>query len=76
PKGMRVKQAQSFIIHQDGKIKILRTVFHYRLLNHLEVYAATLRQDSRAGQKARKNFARKMDHLFDFAAEQSFNWWV
>ncbi|OWK71424.1 hypothetical protein [Pedobacter sp. AJM] len=75
PRGTSVKTAKQFIIFREGKIKLLRMVLHYRLLNYLTAYQAELRTQNRNGEILRKKFARKMDHLFDFAPDQLYDWW-
>jgi hypothetical protein len=69
------KTEKKFIQNESGKIIILRNVLHYRLLEYLNIYEGELRQVNGEGPVLRKNFARKLDHLFDFAPDTAFDWW-
>lgn len=62
---------------KDGKkIKILRTILHYRLIDHLNLYLKELSVDDIDGEKLRRLFARKLDHLFEKSADiTNFDWW-
>jgi hypothetical protein len=75
PSTKSVKTEKKFIITEDGKIKIYRTVLHHRLLDYLSEYESELRIDSKESEVLRKYFARKLDHLFDFNRDQEFDWW-
>lgn len=76
PSSKKVKTEKKFIVTDNGKIKIYRTVLHYRLLEYLTEYSGELRQDTTDGKFLRKNFARKLDHLFDFQQDPSnYDWW-
>jgi len=76
PKSVLVKSEKRFIIKEDGKNKIYRTVLHYRLLNYLDDYYNELRQDTQDGEKLRKYFARKLDHLFELDPDLKYDWWT
>lgn len=71
-----VKTENKFIVKEDGKIKILRNVLHYRLLDYLKKYQAELREETPKGNQLRKYFARKLDHLFDINSDTSYDWWI
>ena len=71
-----VKTERKFIITEDGKMKIYRTVLHHKLLHYLMDYQKELRQDSQESEVLRKNFARKLDHLFDIQRSTGYSWWI
>ncbi len=75
PKTKSVKTERRFLVQENGKIKIYRTVLHYKLLKYFDEYKSELRADSPEGELLRKYFARKMDNLFDFAPDLKFAWW-
>lgn len=75
PKTISAKTDPLFIVSENGNYIIYRTVLHYRLLHYLETYKDELRQDSQVAALLRRNFARKLDHLFDFPADISYEWW-
>lgn len=76
PRSKSVKTESSFIVTEGSKIKIYRTVLHYRLLDYLNEYANELRAEAKSGEGLRKNFARNLDHLFDFLPDKKFDWWT
>lgn len=76
PLSKKVKTEKKFIVTENGKIKIYRTVLHYRLLECLAEYSNELRQDTEDGALLRKYFSRKMDHLFDFETDKNYDWWT
>jgi len=59
-----------------GNIKIFRTILHYRLLILFDQYCNDLKAQNAAGEKYRRYFARKMDHLFDIQIDTSYEWWI
>ncbi|WP_200976479.1 hypothetical protein [Echinicola sp. 20G] len=71
-----VKSEKQFLVTEDGKIKIYRTVLHYRLLDYLREYSVSLRKDAKESEELRKFFARKLDHLFDFKSDLKYDWWT
>jgi hypothetical protein len=76
PRKISAKSEKKFIVEENGKIKIYRTVLHYRLLDYLEEYVIDLRKDTEESETLRKCFARKLDHLFDIDADNAnFDWW-
>jgi hypothetical protein len=70
------KTEKRFIVTENGKIKIYRTVLHYRLLEYLTDYSNELRNHTKESEKMRKHFARKLDHLFDFKSDTALTWWT
>lgn len=70
------KVEKKFIGTENGKIKIYRTILHYRLIDYKENYKNELRQKNADGELLRKHFARKMDNLFDFTPDTAFDWWI
>jgi len=71
-----VKTEKQFLVAENGKIKIYRTVLHYRLLDYLKEYSDELSKDTKKSEELRKYFARKLDHLFDFNADTKYDWWT
>lgn len=70
--------AKIFLEKSKGgeKIKILRTILHYRLIDHLDSYLKELSENNSDGEKLRRLFARKLDHLFEKPADAvNFDWW-
>ncbi|MFA6245331.1 MAG: hypothetical protein WC615_00230 [Mucilaginibacter sp.] len=68
---------QVFITRSGNKIKVLRTALHYLLKKHLNNYVADLRKTDQDGEKLRRFFARKMDHIHDIAPDPvKFDWWI
>lgn len=75
PLTISVKTEKKFIVTEEGKFKIHRTILHYRLLDYLSEYENELRKDTKGSEILRKFFARKLDHLFDFKADSNYDWW-
>lgn len=75
PKTKSVKTEKQFLVSEDGKIKIYRTVLHYRLTEYLTDYLVELRKADNDGKELRKFFARKLDNLFDYQPDAKFDWW-
>lgn len=71
-----VKTEKKFIVTENGKIKIYRTILHYRLLDYLKEYSDQLRNDTQESEQLRKFFARKLDHLFDCKSNANYDWWT
>lgn len=71
-----VKTEKRFIITESNKIKIYRTVLHYKLLDYLKEYSNELRQETKEGVVLRKFFARKLDHLFNMIPDGNYDWWT
>ena len=68
-------EKDKIFLEQDGlKIKILRSVLHYRLKQYLTEYSSDLTQDS--NNYLRRLFARKMDNLFEIAVDTTYDWWL
>jgi hypothetical protein len=76
PETISVKSETKFITTSENKIKIYRTILHYRLLYYLGEYENELRMDTEESELLRKYFARNLDHLFDFIADNNFDWWI
>lgn len=65
-----------FIEIKNGKKTLLRSRLHARMLDYLEQYSNLLRAAGADAQIARRLFARKMDHLFEYARDEAnFEWW-
>lgn len=71
-----VKTENIFLTTEDGKIKIYRTILYYRLVNYIQEFEDELRDTTPESDLLRKYFARKLDHLFDYCADKSFDWWT
>lgn len=69
------RKATVFIEPVGDDFKIYRTVLHYRLENYLNEYSEILMLENRKGENSRRNFARKMDHLFGYTAIDNVEWW-
>jgi hypothetical protein len=75
PRTMYVQTEKKFLVQENGKIKIYRTILHYKLLIYLKEYLNELHYNNAEGELLRKNFARKMDHLYDFVTDIEYSWW-
>lgn len=75
PLNKSVQTEKQFLILEGGKIKIYRTVLHYRLVEYLKDYLDELRKADNDGKELRKFFARKLDNLFDYKPDSKFDWW-
>lgn len=75
PRSISVKQATQFIVCENGMYVIYRTILHYRLLHYLESYKDELRQNNEKAEQLRRNFARKLDNLFDLTPDTAYEWW-
>ena len=75
PLNIPIKSEKKFIVTEEGKTKIYRTILHYRLLDYLKEYLNELRNDADEGKILRRYFARKLDDLFDFKADANYDWW-
>jgi len=65
-----------FIRKSGPRIKLLRTVLHYRLKTCVKQYSTDLRSLGSGKSILRRYFARKLDHLFDFLPDVNFEWWT
>lgn len=70
-----IKTEKIFIEKEGNKVKILRSILHHRLKNCVEKYCADLKATDKNGEKLRKLFGRKLDHLFDIKRNSSYDWW-
>ena len=73
-----VKTEKVFIERDGTKIKLLRTILHYRLRDCITEYLQDLEQISANGNSLRRFFGRKLDHLFDIqtADQIGYDWWT
>ena len=69
------KTEKIFIETENEKIKIYRTILHYRLLHYLSEYKNELCQNNKKGMKLRKFLARKLDDLFEINDKEQKDWW-
>jgi len=70
-----IKTEKVFIEKEGDKVKILRSILHYRLKDSVEAYCSDLKINNKGGEKLRKLFGRKMDNMFDIRKDKSFDWW-
>jgi hypothetical protein len=68
-------QETTFITQKANKISVDRTVLNKLLKQYFNQYLNNLRQDNADGEKLRRLFARKLDHLYDIQADNNFDWW-
>jgi len=64
-----------FIEQKGNKTKLLRSILHHRLKNCVEKYCTDLKANDKNGEKLRKLFGRKIDHLFDIKKDLTYDWW-
>lgn len=66
-----------FLKEQGKEIVVFRTVLHYRLKACVATYVDDLKQANTDGEKLRRFFARKLDHLFDIPPDAAnYDWWI
>ncbi|WP_055394875.1 hypothetical protein [Flagellimonas eckloniae] len=70
-----VKTSKVFLDKRGNKISIYRTILHYRLKQLMQDYCNELRATDQNGAILRKNFGRKMDHLFYMPIDLNCQWW-
>lgn len=70
-----IKSELKFIETEDGKIKIFRSILHYKLLDYLNEYCNDLRMNSIDSKLLRKYFARKLDSLYEISSNENYDWW-
>lgn len=59
-----------------SRIRIDRTVLNNQLKKYFKGYLESLSQSSEDGQRLRRLFARKLDHLYDLPPDiANFDWW-
>jgi hypothetical protein len=71
-----IKNEKKFILTENGKIKIYRTILHHRLLDYLVEYGNELRNNTNQNKTLRKFFARKLDNLFEYSTDNNYDWWT
>ena len=76
PNPQNVKTDIQFISNILGLNIIYRDILHYRLLHYFDQYKDELRLAGDIGNLLRRNFARKLDHLFDYHLDPTFEWWT
>lgn len=71
------KTHKIFLEKSNSKIKIYRTILHYRLKDYVKSYLQDLREQNKQGEDLRRFFARKLDHLYDKNPEPNvYDWWI
>lgn len=69
----------NFIIYNpaDRTKKINRTILQRKLKTYFEgTYIRELAEENENGNKLRRLFARKLDHLYDIPSDNEFDWWT
>jgi len=66
--------AGPFIVKEDGKLKIFRTLLQSVLRGYLDLYCGELQVKNETD--LRRFFARKMDDLFDVTKASTIDWWI
>lgn len=73
----KTRTEKVFIEKGNQRLKIYRTILHYRLKQYLKDYASDLQQPGADGEALRRYFARKMDHIFEETPDPlQFDWWI
>ena len=70
-----IKTEKIFLEKDGDKVKILRSILHYRLKEAVDSYCSELKENNKESEKLRKFFGRKLDHLFDIKKDESYDWW-
>lgn len=77
PLKYKTRTEKVFIEKGNQRLKIYRTILHYRLKQYLKDYASDLQQPGADGETLRRYFARKMDHIFEETPDPlQFDWWI
>lgn len=72
-----IKTNKIFLEKSGTKIKIYRTILHYRLKEYVKSYLKDLQEDNNKGEELRRYFARKLDHLYDKTPDPNlYEWWI
>jgi hypothetical protein len=58
-----------------NRISIDRTILNKLLKKYFQDFINSLSQDNAEGNKLRRLFARKLDHLYDISADNNYEWW-
>ena len=69
----KVKTETVFLENRKSKKAVLRSVLHYRLKEYVKQYVLELSNPQNVD--LRKNFARKLDNLYDLPRDNGFDWW-
>jgi hypothetical protein len=76
PNSSGAEREKIFLKKEHGKKKIYRTVMYYKLKDYLKSYSSELIKKDAEGNRMRRLFARKLDHLLDFEEDSAnFEWW-
>lgn len=59
-----------------NRISIDRTILNKQLKKYFQDYLLSLTQNSVEGNRLRRLFARKLDHLYDIPADNNYDWWI
>ena len=70
-----IKTEKIFLEKEGDKVKILRSILHYRLKAAVDSYCSELADNNEDGEKLRRFFGRKLDHLFDIDRDKNYDWW-
>lgn len=66
---------EEVIIDSINKKKVYRTILFFKLIKYVKEYCKDLKEENENGKELRRNFARCMDHLFDFKPADGEEWW-
>ena len=66
---------EEVIIDSINKKKVYRTILFFKLIKYVKEYCKDLKEENENGKELRRNFARCMDHLFDFKPADGGEWW-
>jgi hypothetical protein len=71
---------ETIFISEDtliNKISIDRTILNKQLNKYFSDYLNSISEDSPEGNRLRRFFARKLDHLYEIPTDaENFDWWV
>ncbi|MEG1402281.1 hypothetical protein [Bacteroides sp.] len=58
-----------------NRISIDRTILNKQLKKYFEDYLFSISENTADGNRLRRLFARKLDHLYDIPADNNYDWW-
>lgn len=62
-------------ITTTNRISIDRTILNKQLKKYFQEFLISLIQENAEGNKLRRFFARKLDHLYDISNDNNYEWW-
>lgn len=60
---------------KNNNISVDRTILNVQLKKYFSNYLSDLSSNDHQGEKLRRLFARKLDHLYDIPQDINYNWW-